>query len=57
MTTETTVEGEVGGDKEIGGRGGEGGGGQHLEKRGIGNIGGLDNIRGLVPLCELCQKT
>ena len=42
MTTETTVEGEVGGDKEIGGRGG---GGQH------------DNIRGLVPLCELCQKT
>ena len=54
MTTETTVEGEVGGDKEIGGRGG---GGQHSEKRGIGNIGGLDNIRGLVPLCELCQKT
>ena len=54
MTTETTVEGEVGGDKEIGGRGG---GWPTFGKKGIGNIGGLDNIRGLVPLCELCQKT
>ena len=31
MTTETTVKGEVGGDKEIGG---SGWGGQHLKKGG-----------------------
>ena len=50
MTTERTVEVGVGGDREIGGW-------TTCEKWGIGNLRGLHKIRGLAPLCQLCQET
>ena len=53
MTTKKIVEVGVGGGRDVEGRPG----GQHLKILGIGNIGGLNKIQGLAPLCELCQET
>ena len=53
MTTKKIVEVGVGGGRDVEGRRG----GQHLKILGIGNIGGLNKIQGLAPLCELCQET
>ena len=47
MTTERTGEVGVGGDREVGDK---------ILKRGGSNIGDLNKIRGLAPLCQLCKK-
>ena len=51
MTTERTVEVGVGCDRQVGRRG------QHSKKGGQAVQWGLHKIRGLAPLCQLCQET